>query len=135
MDLPSVAADPRFASFEARRQNRTALVAILSEEFPRRPTADWMRLLRGRVPVAPVRSMEAALDATELAHRAMLAAYHHPILGEVKTMGLPIKMDGFTPVYRPAPSLDGDRDVVLAAAGYGAVEIDDLRNRGAFGHG
>ena len=135
MDLPSVAADPRFASFEARRQNRTALVAILSEEFPRRPTADWIRLLRGRVPVAPVRSMEAALEATELAHRAMLALYHHPILGEVKTVGLPITMEGFTPVYRPAPSLDGDREVVLAAAGYGAVEIDDLRNRGAFGHG
>src|SRR5947209_938569 len=94
----------RASSPSSSSRPRTAMVAILSEEFGRRPTADWIRLLRGRVPVAPVRSMEAALDATALAHRAMLAAYHHPILGEVKTVGLPITMVGFTPVYRPAPS-------------------------------
>jgi len=135
MGLPLVAADPRFASFEARLRNREALIAILSEQFCRQPTAHWIRMLRGRVPVAPVRSMEAALDARELTPRAMLASYPHPTLGDVKTVGLPIKMDGFAPVYQPGPSLDGDREAVLAGAGYRAEEIDDLRSRGAFGHG
>ncbi|HEV3096548.1 MAG TPA: CoA transferase [Candidatus Dormibacteraeota bacterium] len=135
MDLPSVAADSRFSSFEARRENRVALIAILSERFGRQPTAYWIRTLRGRVPVAPVRSMEAALDTRELTSRAMLAAYRHPTMGDVKTVGVPIKMDGFIPLYQPGPPLDGDREAVLAAAGYRAEEIDDLRHRGAFGHG
>jgi crotonobetainyl-CoA:carnitine CoA-transferase CaiB-like acyl-CoA transferase len=130
---PQLAADPRFASFEARRLNREALVSLLSERFRRRPTAYWLQLLRGRVPVAPVRSMEAALDRTELAERSMLVSYRHPVLGEVTTVGLPIRMPDYTPTYRPAPELDADRDAVLAAGGYDLAGIEALRQRGAFG--
>jgi len=134
MDLPALAADARYASFEDRRQHRDELLTTLRERFRRQPTAHWVALLRGHVPVAPVRSMEAALDRKELEHRAMLAAYRHPALGEVTTVGLPIKMGGFTPAYRPGPALDADRDAILMEAGYGPAEIEALRGRGAFGH-
>jgi len=133
--LPALATDPRFSSFEARRKNREALVAILADQFCRQPTAHWVSLLRGQVPIAPVRSMEAALDLKELRERTMLASYRHPALGEVLTVGLPIKMGEFAPTYGPAPSLDGDRPAVLTEAGYQPDEIDGLRGRGAFGHG
>jgi len=79
--------------------------------------------------------MEASLDRTELAQRSMLAEYSHPVLGHVTTVGLPIKIQGYVPAYRPAPRLDADRVAVLQAAGYDAADIDALRNRGAFGHG
>src|SRR5213082_2261955 len=132
--LPALASDPRFSSFEARRKNREPLVAILADQFRRQPTVHWVRLLRGKVPVAPVRSMEAALDLKELREWAMLASYRHAALGEVTTVGLPIKMSGFAPTYRPAPRLDGDRTAVLTEAGYQPDEIDGLASRGAFGH-
>jgi crotonobetainyl-CoA:carnitine CoA-transferase CaiB-like acyl-CoA transferase len=135
MDLPALATDPRFSSFDGRRQNREALIAILMEQFRQEPTGHWVGLLRGHVPVAPVRTMEAALDRAELEQRAMLAAYRHSALGEVTTVGLPIKMSGFTPVYRSGPALDGDRAAILAEAGYEPGEIETLRSRGAFGHG
>src|SRR5438445_1554395 len=133
--LPPLATDPRFSSFDARRENREALIAILADQFHRQPTAHWVSLLRGQVPIAPVRSMEAALDLQELGERVMLASYRHAVLGEVTTVGLPIKMGEFTPTYRPAPRLDGDRTAVLAEAGYQPDEIEGLRSRGAFGHG
>jgi len=133
--LPSLATDARFSSFDERRQNREELLATLRERFHQQPTTYWVDLLRGHVPVAPVRTMEAALDREELEQRAMLAAYRHPSLGEVTTVGLPIKMGGFTPEYRPGPPLDGDRDAILAEAGYVPAEIEALRDRGAFGHG
>jgi crotonobetainyl-CoA:carnitine CoA-transferase CaiB-like acyl-CoA transferase len=133
--LVALTSDARFASFEERHQNREELLATLTERFRQQPTAYWVGLLRGHVPVAPVRTMEAALDREELKQRAMLAAYRHPALGEVTTVGLPIKMGGFMPEYRPAPTLDGDRDAILAEAGYAPAEIQALRNRGAFGHG
>jgi crotonobetainyl-CoA:carnitine CoA-transferase CaiB-like acyl-CoA transferase len=133
--LPELATDPRFSSFDERRQNRDALLASLREPFRQQPTAHWVDLLRGHVPVAPVRTMESALDRGELERRAMIAAYRHSVLGEVTTVGLPIKMSGFTPSYRPGPALDGDRDPILAEAGYAPGEIEALRSRGAFGHG
>ena len=131
---PQLATDPRFESFEARRVNRKALVSLLGERFRRQPTAHWLRLLRGQVPVAPVRSMEAALDRAELDHRSMLVTYPHPVLGQVTTVGLPIRMHDYVPAYRPAPALDADRHEVLTAAGYDPAGIEALRRRGAFGN-
>src|SRR5438309_3255838 len=135
MGLPALAGDARFSSFDERRRNRDELLKTLQERFHEQRTTHWVGLLRGHVPVAPVRTMEAALDRAELEQRAMLAAYRHPALGDVTTVGLPIKVSGFTPAYRPGPALDGDRDAILTEAGYGAAEIDALRDRGAFGHG
>lgn len=130
---PQLGSDPRFRSFEARRVNRNALIGLLSQRFRQQPTAHWIRLLRGQVPVAPVRSMEAALDRAELADRSMLVSYPHPVLGQVTTVGLPIRIRDYAPDYRPAPELDADRDVVLGAAGYDAGGIQALRELGAFG--
>src|SRR5438445_228882 len=107
----------RSSSFDERRRNRDELLKTLRERFREQSTAHWVGLLRGHVPVAPVRSMEAALDREELEQRAMLAAYRHPALGDVTTVGLPIKMGGYAPTYRPGPALDGDRDAILSAAG------------------
>jgi crotonobetainyl-CoA:carnitine CoA-transferase CaiB-like acyl-CoA transferase len=133
IDLSELANDPRFANFEGRRQHREELTRILEARLREQPTDYWVKLLRGRVPIAPVRSMEAALDRQELELRGMLATYTHEALGEVSTVGLPIKVSGFTPEYRPGPRLDGDRDDLLAATGYGPDEIAALRQRGAFG--
>ena len=134
LKLKELADDPRFASFETRRLNRTELIRILGDRLREQSTEHWVSLLRGRVPVAPVRSMEASLNAEELRQRDLLAGYEHPTLGPVTTVGLPIKMDGFVPNYRPGPRLDEDRTEVLLAAGYAAQEIEMLKNRGAFGH-
>jgi len=134
MGLPALAGEARFSSFDERRRNRDELLKTLRERFREQPTAHWVGLLRGHVPVAPVRTMEAALDPVELEQRAMLATYQHSALGEVTTVGLPIKMGGFAPTYRPGPALDGDRDAILAEAGYASGEIEALRERGAFGH-
>ncbi|HEY9287580.1 MAG TPA: CoA transferase, partial [Candidatus Dormibacteraeota bacterium] len=133
LEVPQLATDQRFSSFEARRQNRAALVQVLEEQFRRHPSAYWTARLRGRVPAAPVQSMEAALDRRALQHRGVLAAYSHSTLGEVATVGLPLKIEGYQPSYRQGPLLDGDRLHVLEAAGYNEQEIAELSRRGAFG--
>jgi crotonobetainyl-CoA:carnitine CoA-transferase CaiB-like acyl-CoA transferase len=133
IDLPELATDERFTSFEARHRNRAALIQILGQRFREMPSTHWINLLRGRVPVARVRSMEAALNRQELDQRGMLASYQHSALGTVTTVGLPIKVGGYEPIYRQAPLLDGDRVNVLTSAGYDAAEIEALRQRGAFG--
>jgi crotonobetainyl-CoA:carnitine CoA-transferase CaiB-like acyl-CoA transferase len=132
LELP---ADPRFASFESRRHNREALTKILAEHFHTRSTAEWLTLLGGRVPIAPVRPLTAVLDHEELTGRDMLASYPHPAFGQVESIGLPLKISGFSPEYRAGPRLDADRESILRALGYGVDEVARLESAGAFGSG
>jgi crotonobetainyl-CoA:carnitine CoA-transferase CaiB-like acyl-CoA transferase len=133
MDLADLATDPRFVDFEARGRHRAELVAILSARFAERTTADWLTRLRGRVPIAPVRSLEDALDVDELRDRSMLAEYEHPTFGPVRSVGLPLTMSGFRPAYGPGPALGADGDAILAELGYDEAGIARLRADGAFG--
>lgn len=125
--------DERFATFEARLANRTQLLALLGEAFLERPTAAWLGLLEGLVPVAPVRSMPEALDADELAEREMLVEYEHPVLGTVRTLGLPLQVGRYRPRFRRAPELGGDTDDLLRELGYDDADRQRLSGQGAFG--
>jgi crotonobetainyl-CoA:carnitine CoA-transferase CaiB-like acyl-CoA transferase len=133
MDLADLLGDPRFSDFEARGRHREALLAILTERFAQRPTAAWLESLRGHIPIAPVRSIEEALATDELTERGMLAAYTHPTLGDVRSVGLPLTLGDFEPSYRPGPGLGADGDAILGSVGYERAEIDQLRQTGAFG--
>jgi crotonobetainyl-CoA:carnitine CoA-transferase CaiB-like acyl-CoA transferase len=133
MDLAELADDPRFADFEARNRNSEALLTTLSERFAERSTAAWLDALRGRMPIAPVRSLAQALDPDELRSRGMLAEYEHPAFGSVRSVGLPLTLGGYTPAYAPGPGLGADQAAVLEALGYTDVDIERLRSAGAFG--
>jgi crotonobetainyl-CoA:carnitine CoA-transferase CaiB-like acyl-CoA transferase len=133
MGLPGLATDTRFRTFRERSEHRDELLAILSARFAELATADWLARLRGVVPVAPVRSMEEALDADELAARGMLAEYEHPVFGRVRSVGPPVFVSGHEPRHRPGPSLGGDTAAILAELGYDPGMIAELERRGAFG--
>lgn len=132
LDLPS---DARWASFETRRQNRQALTELLAARFLEHPTAEWLARLTGKVPIAPVRPLSAVLDPAEMAGRNMLASYPHPAFGQVESVGLPLKIDRFSPDYRAAPRLDADRESLLKTLGYSVTEVARLEAAGAFGSG
>ena len=135
MGLPELVDDRRFIDFEARGRHRDSLLPILSARFAERSTADWLTALRGRIPIAPVRSLEEALELSELRARGMSAEYDHPQFGSVRSVGLPLAMSGYEPTYRPGPPLDGDRGGILAELGYDDDSIERLRADGAFGSG
>jgi crotonobetainyl-CoA:carnitine CoA-transferase CaiB-like acyl-CoA transferase len=131
--LPELASDPRFVDFEARSDHRTELVEILGARFAEKSTAEWVAMLRGHVPVAPVRSLVEALDVDDLRRRSMLAEYEHPAFGLVRSVGLPLAVGGYAPTYRPAPDLNGEAAEILAELGYDAAAQTVLARRGAFG--
>jgi crotonobetainyl-CoA:carnitine CoA-transferase CaiB-like acyl-CoA transferase len=132
LGLPS---DARWASFETRRQNRQALTELLGSRFRERSTAEWLALLSGKVPIAPVRPLTAVLDRAEVAGRGMLASYPHPAFGQVETVGLPLRIDRFSPDYRAGPRLDADRESILKTMGYTVDDVARLEAAGAFGSG
>ena len=131
--LPELAADPRFATFAARREHRDALIGLLAERFRERSTDAWLAHLRGSVPCAPVRGLAEALDPVELEQRAMLAAYDHPALGPVRGVGSPLRVSRYEPDYRASPALGADAAELLAELGYAEEAIARLSQEGAFG--
>lgn len=133
LGVPELAADPRFADMRARAEHRTELLPLLAARFAQGTTSEWMERLRGTVPVAPVRSMEAALDLDELQDRSMLAEYEHPELGQVRSVGPPVFMSGYEPEHHPGPELGADSESVLSEVGLDPEAQDALRRRGAFG--
>jgi len=133
MGLPELASDERFASFAARGQHREEVLGRLSARFAERTTAAWLEALQGVVPIAPVRSLEQALDPDELIGREMLAEYEHPAFGTVRSVGMPLHLGDFTPEYRAGPALGADTDAILADLGYDPESITALRAAGAFG--
>ena len=133
IDLPEIANDPRFGTLASRHEHRTDLVQLLTERFGERSTDEWLDRLRGRVPCAPVLGLSDALEADELAARGMLAAYDHPRLGRVNSVGLPLRVSGFTPTYRASPALGADAADLLAELGYDEAEAARLAEAGAFG--
>ncbi len=75
---PALASDPRFSSFELRFKNRDVVVEQTQAHFLRKTTADWLHLLRGKVPCAPVRSLTEALSDPCLEERGTIISVEHP---------------------------------------------------------
>jgi crotonobetainyl-CoA:carnitine CoA-transferase CaiB-like acyl-CoA transferase len=131
--LPELGDDPRFRSFATRYDHRDQLMELLGARFATRTTQWWLESLRSVVPIAPVRSLEQALDVEELHRREMLAEYDHPTLGRVRAVGLPLRVGGFEPTYRPGPRFAEGQAEILAEVGYTGDEVDALAASGAFG--
>jgi crotonobetainyl-CoA:carnitine CoA-transferase CaiB-like acyl-CoA transferase len=127
LGIASLKEDPRYRTFADRLVNRATLVPLLEAEFARRTTDEWLTLLRGHVPVAPVYSVEEALRDEQVAAREMVVDVIHPLFGRIRETGSPIKIDGVHPVYEPAAPLGASTDDLLRAAGFDRDEIATLR--------
>jgi crotonobetainyl-CoA:carnitine CoA-transferase CaiB-like acyl-CoA transferase len=107
--------------------NRTTLIPLLRTRFLERSTADWLALLRGRVPVAPIYTVAEALADEHAQAREMVVEVAHPVFGTLRQVGSPIKIAGVRPDYRAASPLGADTDAILDEAGIAAAERARLR--------
>jgi crotonobetainyl-CoA:carnitine CoA-transferase CaiB-like acyl-CoA transferase len=92
-----LAGEPRFATQAARFENRAALTQILDAEFRRRSTADWLKELSGRLPVAPINDLRQALDSPFVAATGMIRDVAHPERRDLRVLAMPVKIDGVRP--------------------------------------
>lgn len=125
--------DERFLTNHGRMTNLPALEAILNEYFVKDTAEAWLaRLEAAGVPAGPVLSIrEMHADPQALA-REMIVETTHPVAGEVKAIGLPIKFSE-TPgkVGRHAPLLGEHSREILSESGYSEEEIGRMVESGA----
>ncbi len=130
LELPALAGDDRFRTFADRLAHRRELVALLDDVFRRRATDEWLRRLRGQVPIAPVYSVEEALADEQVAARDMIVEVDHPVFGTLRELGCPIKLDGAPPRYQPGAALGADTASLLGEIDVGPDELARLRAAG-----
>jgi crotonobetainyl-CoA:carnitine CoA-transferase CaiB-like acyl-CoA transferase len=82
------------------------------------------------VPVAPVYDVAEALADEQALAREMVVALEHPVLGTIRQVGCPIKIDDVAPRYAPGAPLGADTDALLDEIGVDAAARAALRARG-----
>jgi crotonobetainyl-CoA:carnitine CoA-transferase CaiB-like acyl-CoA transferase len=113
LGVPELADDPRFNSFAARLENRDALVPLLKTMSRKKTTDQWLDLLRGQVPCAPVNTVEQAFSDPQVAQDEMIIATDHPAFGSVRQVANPIKISDAQKEHHRAPALGEHTDELL----------------------
>ncbi len=116
LERADLKSDPRFATPGSRGQHREALAQILDEHFARRPTSHWLRLLSGRLPVAPVLDVATALDSPYVAESGMVTGVPHPSRADLRVLSNPLRVDGERLELRVCSALGADGQEVLPSA-------------------
>lgn len=131
LDRPDIASDRRFATLASRRRNREVLTPLLDEALSSNTTEHWLGKLNGRLPVAPVHDLPAALDNPFLKTIGMVRNTPHPQRSDFKTMSNPIKLDGERLPSRVCSALGADTDDILRGVGLSERELSALHEAGA----
>lgn len=98
--------DPRFATIPARRENLAALSDAVDQVMMARTTTEWLDILGGSVPFAPVLDIGKALDSDYVAHVEMTTKVDHPAVSDgVRTLASPFRINGERPSLTRAPTM------------------------------
>ncbi|GAB5459052.1 MAG: CoA transferase [Henriciella sp.] len=117
IDRPELSQDERFETMAKRRENRDALTPILDQAFRERTASEWVPILAGKVPYAPVHDLKTALENPFVHDIGMIDEVDHPHTetGKLSMLASPIKVNGKRPAGRRAPSLGEHNEDILKA--------------------
>ena len=127
---PAWAGEARFANFAARRESRLELTPLVDEVLSTRTTAQWMDVFAGKIPVAPILDVAAALDNPYVERVGMVQTIDHP-QGPQRVLRNPVKLDGQRLEGAACPPLNADARALLAELGYDETRIAELLGEGA----
>ena len=115
----------------ARPDYRNAQSAVLLQEG----SAAWLDRLRSAgIPCGPVNDMAGAVSDPQTLARDLIAETEHPVLGTVRQIRSPLRVDGRLTELRAAPRRgEHTREVLTGQCGYSEEEVDRLAAAGVFG--
>jgi len=130
-----LAEDPRFADDEKRREHREELYRLLDETFSQKTRSEWEQIFRkARMRCDSCLTYEELCAHPQVEANEMIITMDHPVRGEVKMLGVPIKLSK-TPVKprQPGPLLGQHTKEILLQLGYTPEAVAELEAEGVIG--
>ncbi len=126
-------ANPLYITQALRVKNADALELDIEAILMRESTAHWVEKMDAAgIPGGPVFGYKQIMNDPHIHARKMVHDIDHPIIGPMKTLGLPIKSSGELNTIRlPAPWLGQHSKEILVQLGYSNDEIQALFAQGA----
>lgn len=133
LERPELADDPRFVNRAGRLKHVEELTSMLQEIFLTRPGAEWLqRMEAAGVPCGPINTVDRALSDPQVIARNMVIDVEHPLYGQIKLPGTPIKISGADDTDLLPPPTLGEHNVEVLTKWLGMpVEcVEELRQSG-----
>ena len=127
-----IAADERFKTRPARRQNYDALEQALAPTFQSKTREEWLACLEANdVPAVPLYNIAEVFDDPQVKHLALTETIEHPTAGALKFVGGPVRYDNLAKVKSAPPPLVGEQsEKILQELGYDSDQIRALHAQG-----
>jgi crotonobetainyl-CoA:carnitine CoA-transferase CaiB-like acyl-CoA transferase len=133
MARPDLVKDPRFAREADRVQNRETLVPLLNDVLGKRTADDWLkRFEQVGVPAGRIRTVAEVCESAHLKARGMIVTLPHPKAGDLRVLGVPIRLHATPGQASAAPPLLGQHTerVLRTVLGVGKADVARLRKSG-----
>jgi len=128
---PEWCADPRFATNQARMQNRAALEEVMEAVFATNTTEHWVKVLEAAgVPCGPVYNYGQMFADPQVKHRGLIQHASDPELGEVPHIRTPIRTGDSIRVRTVAPKLGQHNAEIYGRLGVGDADLAALKAKG-----
>ncbi|MFC2031930.1 CaiB/BaiF CoA transferase family protein [Chloroflexota bacterium] len=121
--------NPLFATNVDRVKNREATEAIIQSTLEQKATGEWLEIFKEADAIGgPVNTFADIANDPQILANDMVVTVDHPVCGETKMIGIPIKLSR-TPgrIGTPPPTMGQHTDKVLQEIGYSQQEIEELR--------
>jgi formyl-CoA transferase len=125
-------ADPRFATEDARSENRELLSREIEKCLAAADSATWIaRLNAGGVPCGPIYSIDQVFADAHVQQLEMVASVPSPHYDPLRVVAQPMHLSRTSSsVRRRPPELGEHNEEILSSIGFDAKEIAGLRRRG-----
>ena len=126
---PEWAEDPRFKTNTARIEHRDLVDGLVTEAFKSRNSNELITLLRQHgIPIGAVHTVSEALSQEHTTAKNMVVKVHHSTIGELKSLGTPLKMHGTPTVEPKAPPQLGEhtKEILEKYLNLNPFEINSL---------
>ena len=123
--LEASIADPRFATYVLRKQNESALLAMVTPAIGARKASEFEALLmEAGVPCSRVNDFREVFENPHIQARNVLEEVDHPTMGKTKSVRNPVLFDRDGPTTRrPSPLLAQHSAEILRELGYDDARI------------
>ena len=115
-----------------RVERRDVLIPLLNSIFKEKKVDDWVELFeQAKIPAGPVNELSDILEDAHILERDMVVNMEHPTAGDIKMVGIPVKLSRTPGEIKTAPPALGEHtEELLTSLGYSDEIIAKMKADG-----